>query len=163
MQRQKSLVTIAHSTSTEEAQVDLSALPPLKPDISEEELLSVDLRVGVVVHADLLKDPEASAKRGQPTDSRTHLKLEVNIGGEERTIVAAIRYVWDKEDAVGKKVLVAVNVPKKTVLGVESHGIIMSGLNFDPTPMPRTYKVIMPGLGKLPAGSQFVPVAPPPR
>ncbi len=33
-------------------------------------------------------------------------------------------------------------------------GIVLTGLNYDPTPMPRSFKLILPGLGRLPPGSQ---------
>jgi hypothetical protein len=33
-------------------------------------------------------------------------------------------------------------------------GALLTGFNYDPTPMPRSFKVILPGLGRLPPGSQ---------
>lgn len=36
-----------------------------------------------------------------------------------------------------------------------SAGLVLTGFNYDPTPMPRSFKVILPGLGRLPPGSQI--------
>lgn len=107
----------------------------------------------------------------------------MDIGCEQRTIVSECKYVMDVEDAVGKKVLIVANVPPTEVNGIKSHGehtvhrceflitsvfynlrlifvaillagVVLTGFNYDPTPMPRSFKVILPGLGRLPPGSQ---------
>lgn len=109
--------------------------------------------------------------------------MQVDIGCEQRTIVSECKYVMDVEDAVGKKVLIVANVPPTEVNGIKSHGehtvhrceflitsvfynlrlifvaillagVVLTGFNYDPTPMPRSFKVILPGLGRLPPGSQ---------
>ncbi len=52
-------------------------------------------------------------------------KLMVDIGGEERTMVAGIKKHYNKEDLPGKKVLVLVNLETKVIRGVESHGMVL--------------------------------------
>lgn len=135
--------------------VDRAACPSVKPEIDPSAFSAVDLRVGLITDAKLVLDPEVSAKRGKPTDSRRYLQLTVDIGCETRTVVSECRYVMDVEDAVGKKVLVVANVPPSEMLGIKSHGLVLTGFNYDPTPMPRSFKVILPGLGRLPPGSQI--------
>ncbi|MCO5615150.1 hypothetical protein L7F22_069439 [Adiantum nelumboides] len=141
--------------------VDRTACPSVKADIDPATFSNVDLRVGLITGAKAVLDPEMSAKRGKPTDSRRHLELTVDIGCETRTVVSECKYVMDVEDAVGKKVLVVANVPPTEILGIKSHGFILTGLNYDPTPMPRSFKVILPGLGRLPPGSQVAEAAVP--
>lgn len=48
--------------------------------------------------------------------------MQVDIGCETRTIVSECKYVMDVEDAVGKKVLVVANVSPTDILGIRSHG-----------------------------------------
>jgi methionyl-tRNA synthetase len=49
----------------------------------------------------------------------------VDIGGEERAVVAGIKLHYKKEELPGKKVLVLTNLEPKTIRGVESHGMIL--------------------------------------
>eukprot|EP00898_Chlorokybus_atmophyticus_P002227 jgi/Chlat1/3004/Chrsp2S04717 len=154
--------TVSHvEAAAAEKAIDVSTCPAIKPNIDDAAVAALDLRVGVVVDAKQVHDKEISEKRGKPTMSRTLLELKVNLGAEQRTIVSECRFVWDVEDAVGKKVLVIANSEPKEIQGIRSHGIILSGVNYDPTPMPRSFKVIMPGLGRLPPGSQVMPAAVP--
>lgn len=48
----------------------------------------------------------------------------MDIGCETRTVVSDCRFVMDVEDAVGKKVLIVVNVPLVEIHGIGSHGKI---------------------------------------
>ncbi|MFC1540605.1 hypothetical protein ACFL4J_01040 [Candidatus Margulisiibacteriota bacterium] len=58
-------------------------------------------------------------------------KLVVDIGGEERVLVAGIKQHYQKEDLPGKKVLALVNLEPKTIRGVESHGMVLCAHNAD--------------------------------
>eukprot|EP00897_Mesotaenium_endlicherianum_P010259 jgi/Mesen1/9261/ME000006S09263 len=140
-------------------EVDRATCPPVKDQIDFGTFSSVDLRVGLITDAKPVADREMTEKRGQPTMSRKFLELQVDIGCETRTIVSECKYAMDVEDAVGKKVLFVANVPPTEVHGVKSHGLILTGLNYDPTPMPRSFKVTLPGLGRLPPGSQVLEAA----
>ncbi|MFH1683717.1 MAG: methionine--tRNA ligase subunit beta, partial [Candidatus Margulisiibacteriota bacterium] len=52
-------------------------------------------------------------------------KVIVDIGGEERVMVAGIKQYYSHEDLPGKKVLVLTNLEPKTIRGVESHGMVL--------------------------------------
>lgn len=143
---------------TETAEVpettDRVACPAVKPEVDPSVFESVDIRVGLITDAKPVQDAEMTAKRGKPTMSRKFLQLTVDIGCEQRTVVSECKYVMDVEDAVGKKVLFVANLPPTEINGIMSHGTLLTGFNYDPTPMPRSFKVILPGLGRLPPGSQ---------
>ncbi|GAQ79090.1 hypothetical protein KFL_000240210 [Klebsormidium nitens] len=143
-------------TQTEAAEVDRSTCPKIKEQIGFSDFAKVDIRVGLVTDAKAVPDKEMTEKRGKPTMSRKFLQLKVDIGSETRTVVSQCKYVMDVEDAVGKKVLFVANLPPTEVEGITSHGLVLQGLNYDPTPMPRSFKVILPGLGKLPPGSPII-------
>eukprot|EP00850_Spirogloea_muscicola_P006709 SM000032S12093 [mRNA] locus=s32:454616:456171:- [translate_table: standard] len=159
----------AHTEVAPPAQeVDRVACPRIKEAITNADFQSVDLRIGLITQAKPVPDKAMTEKRGKPTNSRTRLQLtvgwlaslvasRVDIGCESRTVISECKYVMDVEDAVGKKVLLVANVLPEEIEGVQSHGLILTGLNYDPTPMPRSFKLILPGLGKLPPGSQVLP------
>ncbi|MDD5383033.1 MAG: hypothetical protein PHH60_05210 [Candidatus Margulisbacteria bacterium] len=52
-------------------------------------------------------------------------KLIVDIGGEERILVAGIKQYYKSEELPGKKVLVLVNLEPKVIKGVESYGMVL--------------------------------------
>lgn len=146
----------AHTETAAPVEVDRKACPTVKGEVALAQFEALDIRVGLVTDAKSIPDKEMTEKRGKPTMSRKYLELKVDIGCEVRTVVSECKYVMDVEDAVGKKVLVVANVPPATIEGIQSHGVLLTGLNYDPTPMPRSFKLILPGLGKLPPGSQIL-------
>jgi len=57
-------------------------------------------------------------------------KLTVDIG-EERTVVAGIKLFYTKDELIGKKVVVAVNLEPKTLRGVTSYGMLLAASTED--------------------------------
>lgn len=53
-------------------------------------------------------------------------KLKVDIGGEERELIAGIKLHYQKESLLGKKIIVLVNLEPKTIKGVQSHGMLLA-------------------------------------
>ena len=82
--------------------------------INIEEFRKLELRVGVV------KSAEA-----HPNADRL-LVLKVDLGTEERQIVAGIRAHYQPEDLVGKQVVVAANLEPAMLRGVESQGMVLA-------------------------------------
>lgn len=85
--------------------------------VSFEEWQKLDIRVGEIKQAEAVPD----------TDKL--LKLTVDIGGEERTMVAGIAQEYPSEQIVGKKILVLVNLDPKVLRGVESKGMILAAVD----------------------------------
>ncbi len=82
--------------------------------ISYDEFSKLDIRIGQVLKAEQIKG------------SRKLLRLEVDIGGEVRQIVAGIAEFYRPEDVVGRKVVVLVNLQPKVIFGVESQGMLLA-------------------------------------
>lgn len=82
--------------------------------ITIEEFRKLDLRVGTVVSA----EPHPKADR--------LLVLKVDLGSEERQLVAGIRAHYHAEDLVGRQLVVAANLEPATLRGVESQGMILA-------------------------------------
>ena len=82
--------------------------------INIEEFRKLELRVGVV------KSAEA-----HPNADRL-LVLKVDLGTEERQIVAGIRAHYQPEELVGKQVVVVANLEPAMLRGVESQGMVLA-------------------------------------
>ena len=83
--------------------------------ISFKEFQKLDLRVGEIVAAEAVPNADKL------------LKLVVDIGGEQRTMVAGIALCYRPEDLVGRKVVVVANLEPATIRGVRSEGMILAG------------------------------------
>ncbi len=74
-------------------------------------------------------------------------KVTVDLGGEERTLVAGIMKYYSLDELPGKKVLVLVNLEPKTIRGVVSHGMVLCAHSEDRSELTCTTveKDIAPG------------------
>jgi methionyl-tRNA synthetase len=82
--------------------------------ITIEQFQQVELRVGTVKEA----TPHPNADR--------LLVLKVDIGTEERQIVAGIRTHYDPAALVGTQVVVVANLAPALLRGVESQGMLLA-------------------------------------
>ncbi len=82
--------------------------------IAIDDFAKVDLRVAEIVSAE-----------DHPNADRL-LVLGINIGDEQRTIVAGVRGHYTPEDLVGKQVIVVANIEPCELRGVESHGMMLA-------------------------------------
>ncbi|MCD6340720.1 MAG: methionine--tRNA ligase subunit beta [Desulfurococcales archaeon] len=78
------------------------------------EFSKVDLRVGYVKHAE--KVPH----------SKNLIKLIVDLGTEERQIIAGLARWYSPEELKGKYVIVVANLKPKRFMGLESQGMILA-------------------------------------
>ncbi len=85
--------------------------------ISFEEFKRVQLRTAKVV----------AAAAVEKTDKL--LRLQVDIGGEQRQIVAGIAQYYRPEDLVGKTIVVVANLAPATIRGVESRGMLLAAVD----------------------------------
>ncbi len=92
-----------------------TALAPLKPQMGIEEFKKLDLRVGVI------RQGERVSK------SKKLLKLTVDIGLEERTIVSGVGEFYRPEDLVGRSIVVVANLKPATLMGIQSEGMLLAG------------------------------------
>ena len=54
------------------------------------------------------------------------LKLKIDIGSEERQIVAGIAEQYTPEEMIGKKIVVVTNLKPVKIRGVESKGMLLA-------------------------------------
>ncbi|CDR35044.1 Methionyl-tRNA synthetase [Criblamydia sequanensis CRIB-18] len=88
---------------------------PFKDKISFDDFQKLDLRSALILKAE--KIPK----------SKKLLKLTVNLGLEERTIVSGIAESYTPEEIIGKSVVVVANLEPTTIMGVVSEGMLLAG------------------------------------
>jgi methionyl-tRNA synthetase len=84
------------------------------PFLSFEEFQKLDLRTGRVLAVEPVRK------------SNKLLKLQVDIGGEIRQIVAGMQQFYRPDELVGRDVVVVTNLAPATIFGVESNGMILA-------------------------------------
>ena len=81
--------------------------------MSFKEFQRLDLRIGTIINVEAIEG------------ARKLLKLTVDMG-EERTVVAGLAEHYSEQDLTGKQVLLVANLEPATLMGVESHGMILA-------------------------------------
>ena len=82
--------------------------------ISIDEFMKVELRVAKVLEA------EAVPK------SKKLVKMKVDVGTEQRTIVAGIAEAYRPEQMLGRKVVIVANLQPRKLRGITSNGMIVA-------------------------------------
>ncbi|GAB5538383.1 MAG: methionine--tRNA ligase [Salibacteraceae bacterium] len=86
---------------------------PFKPNVSFDDFMSMDVRIGTIKEAEKVKKADKL------------LKLSVDLGSEIRTIVSGIALQYEPESLIGKQVSVLCNLEPRKIRGVESQGMIL--------------------------------------
>ena len=86
---------------------------PKTPEISFDDFMKVQLRVGEIIACEAV-----------PKSSKL-LKETVKFGDEVRTIVSGIAKHYKPEEMVGKKVVFVTNLAPRKICGIESQGMIL--------------------------------------
>jgi methionyl-tRNA synthetase len=86
------------------------------PEITYEDFLRLDLRVGRI----------ALAERVPKADRLLRLEVELEGSGEKRQVLAGIAKVYDPATLVGRRVVVLANLAPKKMMGLESRGMVLA-------------------------------------
>ena len=94
------------------------AAPVEKPEgvamIGFDDFMKVELRTAKIIAC----EPIPKAKK--------LLKLQVDLGYEQRQVVSGIAKWYKPEDLIGKKIILVANLAPATLCGVESNGMILA-------------------------------------
>jgi methionyl-tRNA synthetase len=85
-----------------------------KPMITIDDFLKVELRVAQVKVAEKVKGADKL------------LRLEVDLGYEQRQILAGIAKAYDPEKLVGRKIVIVANLQPRKLRGLESNGMLLA-------------------------------------
>jgi methionyl-tRNA synthetase len=96
-----------------------SNVKPMKETITYDEFVKMDIRVGTILEAE----------RVPKTDKL--LKLLIDTGLDQRTVVSGIAVDHDPAEIVGKQVSILVNLAPRKIRGIESQGMILMAEDSD--------------------------------
>jgi len=82
--------------------------------ISYDDFMKIELRVAKVVAAERVPK------------SNKLIRLQVDVGSEQRTVVAGIAEAYEPEALVGRSVVVVFNLKPAKLMGVESNGMVLA-------------------------------------
>jgi methionyl-tRNA synthetase len=82
--------------------------------LSIDDFMKVELRVAKVLEA------EAVPK------SKKLIKLRIDVGTEQRTIVAGIAEAYQPDQLVGRSIVVVANLKPAKLMGIESNGMVLA-------------------------------------
>jgi methionyl-tRNA synthetase len=88
-----------------------------KDETSFDDFTKMDIRLGKII----------SAEKVEKADKL--LKLKVDIGLDERTVVSGIAEHYKPEEVVGKTVQILINLAPRKIRGIESQGMILMAEN----------------------------------
>jgi methionine--tRNA ligase beta chain len=106
--------------------------------ITFSDFAKIDLRAGTIL--------EATRQEG----SDKLLRISVDLGEEKpRTIMAGIGRKYLPEDLIGKQIIVVANLEHRSLMGVESEGMLLA------THSKKGEPVLVKPSKKVPAGSKL--------
>ena len=82
--------------------------------ISIDDFMKVDLRVAKVLAAEKVPN------------SRKLVKLSIDAGTEQRTLVAGIAEAYEPEQLVGRTIVMVFNLKPAKLMGIESNGMVLA-------------------------------------
>lgn len=90
---------------------------PAKDEMTFEDFQKLDLRLATILEAE--KVPK----------TKKLLKLLVDTGLDQRTVVSGIAESYDPKDIIGKQVCLLINLAPRKIKGIESQGMILMAEN----------------------------------
>ena len=90
-----------------------------KPTIQIDDFIKLDLRVATITAA----EPHPNADR--------LIKLQVDLGDEQRQICAGIKAFYEPEQLIGKQIVVVANLAPRKIRGEESNGMLLAASAMD--------------------------------
>ena len=90
------------------------APPPTDNRITIDDFMKVELRTAKVLTAEKVPN------------SRKLVKLSVDVGTEQRTLVAGIAEAYEPEALVGRTVVMVFNLKPAKLMGIESNGMVLA-------------------------------------
>jgi methionyl-tRNA synthetase len=115
------------------ASAQSSPPPATEEQISIDDFKKVTLRVGKVLAAERV-----------PKSTKL-LKLQVDLGSEQRQIVAGIGTQHAPEAMLGKRIVVVANIKPVKLMGVESQGMVLAAGDQEVTALLTTLEDVPPG------------------
>ena len=91
-----------------------AAAPAGKPMVSYEDFAKLDLRVAKIVEV------------GDHPNADKLLVLKIDLGGEQRQIIAGLKGYCSHESLLGRHIVVLANLQPRKMRGLESQGMLLA-------------------------------------
>jgi methionyl-tRNA synthetase len=113
---EKETVPVTDNPTPATAPAPAAASPQTTPPerLSIDDFMKVELRVARVLAAERVPK------------SNKLLKLQVDVGTEQRTLVAGIAEAYEPDALVGKSVVIVFNLKPAKLMGIESNGMVLA-------------------------------------
>lgn len=121
----------AHAEPAKPTEAKAAPAPPQPKRVNINEFFEIQLRVARVLAAEPV----------EKTDKL--LKLQVDLGSEQRQIVAGLAKSYEPEALIGKRIVVVANLEPARIRGVESQGMLLAA-DLDGRPIVATFEEDVP-------------------
>ena len=101
--------------------------------ISIDEFKNIDLRVATIKSA----EPHPKADK--------LMVLQIDIGGEQRQILAGIRTHYSAEELIGRQIVIVANLETAKLRGMDSQGMLLAASDNDRVVLLAPDKPVQPG------------------
>jgi methionyl-tRNA synthetase len=116
VEKQKVDAMIEESKETKVEQPAAAPTEPIKPECTIDDFAKIDLRIAKVVKAEAVEGADKL------------LRLQLDVGGLEKTCLAAIAQAYKPDELVGKTVIYLANLkPRKMKFGLSEGMILAAG------------------------------------
>jgi len=102
-------------------------------DVSFSDFSKLDLRMGKVLSAE-----------DHPQADRLYI-LKVDIGDKIIQLVAGIKPYYQREELLGRMVVVVVNLEPRVLRGIESQGMLLAAQSVDTVSVLTCRREVVPG------------------
>jgi len=82
--------------------------------ITYDDFKKLDLRVAKVLTVEKIEGSEKL------------LKLQIDLGNEQRQLVSGIAKSYAPEDLIGKEIIIIANLEPRQIMGIESQGMLLA-------------------------------------
>ena len=106
--------SLADATTTTPAQQAPTPTQTAPAHITIDEFMKIQLKTATVLTAERVPKSEKL------------IKLQVDLGAEQRQIVAGIGKKYEPEALVGKRIVIVANLKPAKLMGIESQGMVLA-------------------------------------
>ena len=96
---------------------NMVTMVPAKENITYEAFATMDIRTGTILTAERVPK------------TKKLLKLTIDTGIDERTVVSGIAEFFEPETIIGQRVSILVNLEPREIKGIQSQGMILMAEN----------------------------------
>ncbi len=82
--------------------------------INYDDFKKIELRVAKILAAEKVEGSEKL------------LKLQIDLGSEQRQLVSGIAKSYAPEDLIGKEIIIVANLEPRQIMGLESQGMLLA-------------------------------------